>query len=151
MRDGRFLEHLPGAFHVRAFQADHHWNLEADLLGGLDHSTIARQQHRTRDLIDAEITALIDAGLTASRRTAVRFAEYGSSPACIPGESDTAWAKISLDASKSILSLIAGAPNTIINNIIYAASTHEVPEFIHKLMGSVQGRDMVVDVEVEDE
>lgn len=86
---------------------------------GLDHTTISRAQHKLRALIDAEAELLLTKGLTAARKTTIKFAEYGASEQCVPGESDPQWAKLSHDASKSIISIVTSSqPSTIINNLI---------------------------------
>jgi hypothetical protein len=65
------------------------------------------------------MTELLTTGLTASRKTTVKYAEYGASAACIPGESDEKWAKLSLDASKSIIGILSNSqPSTVITNLI---------------------------------
>jgi hypothetical protein len=86
---------------------------------GLDHTTINRAQAKLRDKIDAEVNEILNSGLVAARKTTIKLAEYGASEACVPGVSDVQWAKLSHDASKSILSIITSSqPSTIINALI---------------------------------
>lgn len=103
---------------------------------GLDHSTIARHQHQLRPLIDAEINALLTEGLTAARQTVVHLAKQGRTA------DKPEWAKIGLDASKTILNAggLIGQPSTIINQLVQI-NTNEVPDTIKALFSALSNRE----------
>ena len=108
---------------------------------GLDHSTIVRAQARLREHIDREAAELLTAGLTAARKTTIRYAEYGASPDCIPGQSDPVWAKIALDASKSITGILhSSQPSTIINALIQVGA-NDVPDVVRRLFAGLTHAD----------
>jgi hypothetical protein len=100
---------------------------------GIHYSTVNKFQQIVRPQIDAEMAALLTEGLTASRQTTVKFAKYGASPECVPGQSDEKWAKLSLDASKSILGVVVSSqPGTVINTLI---QVNEAPQQSSELSG----------------
>ena len=83
--------------------------------------TVDRWQDRLRPLIEGEVNALITEGLSVARKSVVRLAKQAVDT------DDKDWAKIGLDASKTILSAagITGQPSTIINALI---QVNQVPE-----------------------
>jgi hypothetical protein len=102
-------------------------DIEAQL--GIDHSTIARTRNRpqVRALIESEIAALMERGLKPARRTLCRLAAIGNK-----ADADKDMLKLSLDASKTILSHANGQPGTIINTLI---QINQAPEQSQELAG----------------
>jgi hypothetical protein len=75
----------------------------------------------TRALVEQEAKELISAGLIPSRKTIVRLAKYAADETKSIDELDDKRLKLSLDASKTILSaaqITGNTPGTIINTFI---------------------------------
>jgi hypothetical protein len=88
---------------------------------GVSHVTVIREQKQLRPQVEAEMERLLTEGLSVSRATMVKFASYGATKECIPGESDPQWSKISLDAAKTIVNIpLQSAANStnIVNQLI---------------------------------
>lgn len=120
-------------------------------LVGVSKDSVLRAQKELRPLIDKEAELLLTSGLKASRETTVRFAEYGASEKCIPGESDPAWAKISLDASKSIIGILSqGSNSTIINQLIQINQAPEQTKELSALAEFIRASWSQSDIDNED-
>lgn len=103
---------------------------------GTSHVSVDRWQDRLRPLIEEEINSLITEGLNASRKTIVRLAKQGADT------EDKDWAKIGLDASKTILNAsgITGQPSTIINALIQVNAAPEQAATVNLLAEFLQSR-----------
>jgi hypothetical protein len=90
---------------------------------GTHHTTVLRAQARPdiRAKVEQGINQLISRGLKPAISTITRFAALGNVKDIT---SDKDLAKLSLDASKTILSHVSGSgPQTVINQLIYSNST----------------------------
>jgi hypothetical protein len=89
---------------------------------GVSHTTIIREQKQLRPQVEAEMERLLSEGLSVSRATLVKFAAYGADSKCKPGvPGGEQWAKVSLDAAKTIVNIpLQAAANSgnIINQLI---------------------------------
>ncbi len=104
---------------------------------GVHESTISRAKARVRTVIEGEYTELMVRGLRPSRRTLCRLAAMGAGKPTIDPETgrpiiDKDILKLSLDASKTILSHANGQPGTIINTLI---QINQAPEQAQELQG----------------
>jgi len=104
---------------------------------GVHESTISRAKARVRTVIEGEYTELMVRGLRPSRRTLCRLAAMGSVKPVVDPDTgkliiDKDMLKLSLDASKTILSHANGQPGTIINTLI---QINQAPEQAQELQG----------------
>ncbi len=92
---------------------------------GVHESTVSRAKAAVRPYIESEISALMMRGLKPARRTLCRLAAIGNQ-----ADADKDMLKLSLDASKTILSHANGQPGTIINTLI---QINQAPEQAQEL------------------
>ncbi len=89
---------------------------------GVSHTTIVRNVSALRPQVEAEMERLLTEGLSVSRATLVKFAAYGADSKCKPGApGGEQWAKVSLDAAKTIVNIpLQSAANqgNIVNALI---------------------------------
>jgi hypothetical protein len=91
---------------------------------GTSHTSVYRvkQKDDVKAIVEKGISKLMKRGLNPSVNTLCRFAALGNSKNIMR---DKDFAKISLDASKTILSHVNGSgPQTIINQLIYSQGAH---------------------------
>lgn len=112
---------------------------------GTSHMAVIRNRQKPdiKARVEAGIEALINRGLIPSINTLCRFAAAGNKKSALHPDNQ-AIARLSLDASKTILGHVSGSgPQTVINQIIYSSGTHgelspEATEMVQRALGIPQ-------------
>ncbi len=117
---------------------------------GVSHTTVSNTLNKPdiKSKVERCITDLINRGLRPSIRTLSRFAAIGNTKD-ITSPNNRDLAKLSLDASKTILSHISNSgPQTVINTLIYSNSTHsqlsdDALAMVNRALGIGQDQDII--------
>ena len=131
---------------------------------GYNQSTIVRSQQKPdiKALVEKGISQLLQRGITPAVNTHCRLAAIGASAKVVAftdpdtgrttkvSDVDPALLKLSLDASKNILSHANGSgPQTVINQLIYSQGTHAPvdSDALRMVLGALRdSKDDVIDV-----